>query len=80
MTKLPAKWNWLAMPLVLSIFMSAVVSLVATLKVMGFDADVLGSWLQAWGLSWAVAFPTLLLILPVVRKIVSTFVEPLPKG
>jgi hypothetical protein len=32
--------------------------------------------MQAWGLSWLIAFPVLLLILPLVRRIVAALVEP----
>jgi hypothetical protein len=31
--------------------------------------------LGAWGLSWMVAFPTLLLILPMVRRLTALLVE-----
>jgi hypothetical protein len=32
---------------------------------------------RAWGLSWLVAFPTLLLVLPLVRRAVARIVAPL---
>jgi hypothetical protein len=37
-------------------------------------------WLGSWGLSWLVAFPTLLLVLPLVRKATAAVVQmpPLP--
>jgi hypothetical protein len=62
-------------PLVLSVFMSCIVSLVSTLRAHGFEGFAFGGWLEAWGLSWIVAFPTLLLVLPAVRRIVSALVE-----
>lgn len=34
------------------------------------------AWMGAWGVSWLVAFPALLLLLPVVRRIVALVVEP----
>ena len=63
------------MPLFLSIMMSAIVSFIATLKVMGFSSDLLGHWLQAWGISWIVAFPILFVVLPLVRKLAGLVVE-----
>jgi hypothetical protein len=75
MAKLPASYNAFAMPFVLSIFMSCVVSFISTLRVIGFSDTFLGSWLQNWGLSWIVAFPTLFVVLPIVRKIVGALVE-----
>jgi hypothetical protein len=32
--------------------------------------------LRAWGASWLVAFPSLLIVMPVVRRIVAAIVEP----
>lgn len=75
MRKLPARWNGIAMPFVLSVFMSAIVSFIATLKAHGVDAGLPVAWLGAWGLSWVVAFPTLLLVLPMVRRVVALIVE-----
>ncbi len=75
MQKLPARFNLVAMPFVLSIFMSCLVSLISTLRVSGFEAFQVGNWMQAWGLSWVVAFPALFVVLPIVRKIVGVVVE-----
>ncbi len=51
-------------------------SLIATIRAIGLTEDFLARWLPAWGLSWLVAFPTLLLVLPLVRRIVNALVEP----
>jgi hypothetical protein len=75
MSKLPARFNAVAMPFVLSIFMSCIVSLISSLRAYGFEQFSFATWMQAWGLSWALAFPSLFLVLPVVRKIVGAFVE-----
>ena len=65
----------IVMPFFLSIMMSAIVSFIATLKVMGFSSDLLSHWLQAWGISWIVAFPVLFVVLPLVRKLAGMVVE-----
>jgi hypothetical protein len=75
MTKLPARLNAIAMPLALSVLMSCLVSLIATLRATGFDGFALTNWLQAWGLSWMVAFPALFIMMPLARKRVSVFFE-----
>jgi hypothetical protein len=75
MQKLPASFNTVAMPFVLSIFMSCLVSMISTVRAYGFADFDLGTWLQAWGLSWIVAFPSLFVVLPIVRKIVAAMVE-----
>lgn len=66
---------WL-MPLLLSVMMTFIVSGVATLRGIGLAPDFFTIWMQAWGLSWLVAFPTMLVVLPIVRRIVVKLVEP----
>ena len=73
--KLPASSMAYVMPLILSIIMSCIVSLISTVKNSGFSGFELQVWLGAWGLSWVVAYPVLLLILPVVRKLAALVVE-----
>ena len=72
--KLPQRYAPFLMPLVLSVFMSAIVSAVATATSVGLGSDFVISWPSAWGASWIVAFPSLLLLLPVVRRIVAWMV------
>ncbi|MFT0859775.1 DUF2798 domain-containing protein [Ancylobacter sp. G4_0304] len=77
--KLPARYAGLLMPLVLSVLMTFVVSAIATLRSLGAGADFLATWPTAWALSWLVAFPTLLAVLPLVRRIVGLLVEAPPR-
>jgi hypothetical protein len=74
--KLPARYASIIMPLVLSIIMTFVVSAIATFKSLGPTPAFLATWPSAWALSWLVAFPTLLAVLPLVRRIVNWLVEP----
>lgn len=74
--RLPARWAGFVMPLILSVLMTFVVSAVATWRSLGFHPDLPATWMSSWGLSWLVAFPTLLLVLPLVRRIVAGIVEP----
>lgn len=76
MKRLPARAAGLLLPFILSILMTFVVSAVATLTNTGPGADFLGKWMHAWGLSWIIAFPTLLCALPVTRRAVKALVEP----
>ncbi|QCI65837.1 DUF2798 domain-containing protein [Phreatobacter stygius] len=78
--KLPARYAAVAMPLILSVFMSAVVSAIATLKSIGLVEGIAWIWLRAWSVSWLVAFPTLIVALPVVRRIVAAIVQPPASG
>jgi hypothetical protein len=76
--KLPARYAAIVTPLVLSVLMTFVVSAISTLKALGATAAFIENWPTAWVLSWLVAFPTLLLILPLVRRIVALVVAPPP--
>jgi hypothetical protein len=73
--KLPARYASVVMPLVLSILMTFIVSAISTVRSVGLPPDFLALWLSAWGLSWLVAFPALLAVLPLVRKITAAVVR-----
>ncbi|MDO1582385.1 DUF2798 domain-containing protein [Rhizobium oryzicola] len=74
--RFPAHYAGILMPLVLSILMTFVVSGVATLKNLGPAPGFVTGWMSAWGISWLIAFPTLLCALPVTRRIVQALVKP----
>ena len=73
--KLPARTITFVLPLVISIFMSCVVSGVATFHNIGFAPNFVSSWMGSWIFSWAIAFPTLLVVMPIARRFVFLFVE-----
>ena len=73
--KLPARFDSVVTPLMLSIMMTCVVSAISVLRTQGFDLEALSMWPSAWGLSWCVAFPVLLLVLPMVRRITGLIVH-----
>lgn len=74
--RLPARYAGVVMPFFLSVLMTFVVSGISTLKALGPTGEMLGVWPASWGLSWLVAFPTLLLVLPIVRRLVALVVAP----
>lgn len=74
--KLPNRYTAIVLPFLLSIIMTFVVSMVSTLRSLGLEEFSLYVWMSAWAISWLIAFPTLLLVLPVVRKITAILVQP----
>jgi hypothetical protein len=60
---------------VLSGLMSLIVSGIATIRAVGLPPDFLTLWMGAWIVSWAVAFPTVLVVAPVTRKVVGRLVR-----
>lgn len=76
MRKLPQRYNGVALPFVLSVLMSCIVSGITTVRVAGLGPGFFGSWMGAWLVSWLVAFPAVLIVLPVSRRLVGLVVEP----
>jgi hypothetical protein len=76
--KLPARYFTLVLPLVLSVLMTCVVSLISTWRSVGLIDGFARLWLGAWGLSWVVAFPLLLIALPLARTVTRLWVDEPP--
>ena len=75
MKKLPAKFAPWIMPLMLSGIMSAIISFINIVKTLGFVDGLFTIWLQAWVLSWAIAYPAVLTAFPIVKWIMSKIIE-----
>jgi hypothetical protein len=74
MNKLPARFEPLLFALLLSGLMSLLVSGVATLNALGWHGGFGSKWLIAWLSSWSVAFPAVLVIAPLVRRLVTRLI------
>ncbi|WP_019995062.1 DUF2798 domain-containing protein [Aureimonas ureilytica] len=73
--KLPPRHASIVVPFLLSLMMCGVVSAISTARALGLSADLPTQWLKGWGLSWLVAFPTLLVVMPLVRRLAGLLVE-----
>lgn len=60
---------------VLSAFMSLVVSGIATLRSVGLSDHFPWLWVSAWLTSWVIAFPVVLVVAPVARRLVGLLVK-----
>jgi hypothetical protein len=75
--KIPKRFTPLLFPLLLSGFMTFLITGVSMARVLGIDAFFntpsvfLQTWMKAYISAWLVAYPVLLLVIPVVRKIVN---------
>lgn len=67
----PARFAPVLFGLFLSGLMSLIVSGISTLRATGLSDIFLGSWMTSWGYSWAVAFPTVLVVAPFARRMVA---------
>lgn len=59
----------------MALIMSALMSFVVTSYNLGFIPELIDRWLQAWRLAFIVAFPTLLIVAPIVRLLTSKMVN-----
>ena len=74
MRKLPARTHRFVLPFVMTGLMTSVVCAVSTYRVAGV-VGLQEKWFSTWLITWAIAFPTLVIILPLVNRIVSLIVE-----
>ncbi|QUJ78082.1 DUF2798 domain-containing protein [Sulfitobacter albidus] len=77
---IPARFAPVLFGLILSGLMSCIVSGIATFRAMGLVEGVGAAWLGAWLFSWVVAFPTVLFVAPMTRRLVARLVAQGPKG
>lgn len=68
---IPARLAPIVVGLLVSGMMSLLVSGLATWRALGFVDGFAALWLWTWLNAWAVAFPTLLVVAPVVRRFVA---------
>lgn len=72
MPKIPRRFAQTLFGLLLSGFMSFIVSGVATFRALGLPPNFLVLWAGAWLSSWMVAFPVVLVVAPLVRRLVAS--------
>jgi len=71
-----ARYATILFGLILSGLMSLLVSGISTFRAVGLDGGFVAFWLQNWAFSWAVAFPSVLAVAPVTRRIVAAMTAP----
>ncbi len=72
---IPARYSHILFGFILSGLMSFIVSGIATLRAFGAIDGFGGLWISAWMPGWLVAFPTVLLVAPLTRRIVARLVR-----
>lgn len=78
MPRIPHRYTPVVTAFLLSGLMSCMVSGISTLRSIGLAEFVIAKWMTNWAWSWALAFPAVLIVLPVVRFLVSRIVAPPP--
>ena len=72
---IPARFAPVLFGFVLSCLMSFVVSGISTFRNAGLVDGFFGHWIGAWLPSWFIAFPIVLVVGPVARRIVGRLVK-----
>lgn len=72
---IPARYSPVLFGLILSGLMSLIVSGLSTARAVGLVEGFPALWLGNWAVSWAIAFPTVLVVAPITRKIVARLVR-----
>jgi len=73
---IPSRYSPYVFSFFMSLLMSGVMSFCITLLNLGWVTGLLMLWLQAWSAAFVIAFPTIVLVTPLVRKLVSLVVRP----
>ena len=55
----------------LSIIMTFVVSGISSVSAIGVNNELYFLWMTSWLRSWMIAFPVILLVAPIIRKLVT---------
>ena len=63
-------------PGVFGFFLSMIMS--TTISAVGLSGDLPATWFRAWYSSWIVAFPAVLIVAPIARRIVGRLVAKPP--
>ena len=74
MPRFPARAAPFVQGFFLSLIMTCIVSGISTLWALGATREFLSRWPVAWGISWLIAFPTVLVVMPLVRRITQRLV------
>lgn len=73
---MPARFAAFLFGLILSGLLSLLVSGIAMLRQSGLEPAFPVHWLAAWLPAWAIAFPTVLVVAPLTRRLVGRLVRP----
>ena len=75
MKLIPKKYMSYLISFFMALLMSCTMSLVIIIFNVGLIEGFVSIWLKAWGFSFIVAFPTVIVISPIVGKLVNLVIE-----
>lgn len=69
--KIPARYSHLLFGGILSVIMVTIISGTVLLISRGYGVGFFSDWLKGFATAWPVAFPTVLVVAPFVRRVVA---------
>jgi len=69
------RYEFVLFAFLMALFMAGFMSFIVTLINVGFVDGILSMWFEAYWKAFLVAFPTIFLVVPRVRKIVDILVK-----
>lgn len=72
---IPRKYEFLLFAFLMSMFMTILMSFIVTLINVGYSELFFKQWIGAFAKSYIVAFPTVLVVVPLVRKTVKSLLR-----
>lgn len=71
---IPKKYEFILFAFLMSMFMTILMSFVVTLINVGYSEIFFNQWLDAFMKSYVIAFPTVLIVVPIVRRVVKRLI------
>ncbi len=68
---IPVRYSQILFGFILSGLMSCIVSGLSTFRALGMSTHFPELWAGNWAVSWALAFPTVLVVAPITRRVVA---------
>lgn len=75
---IPARYAQILFAFILSGVMSLLVSGISTWLTTGFTAQLPSAWIGSWLPSWMIAFPAVLVLAPLTRRLVTRLTRESP--
>lgn len=72
---IPARYAQILFAFLLSILMSFIITFVATIRTIGPEDAFIATWFGTWLSAWLVAFPTVMFVAPLTRRLVAKLVK-----
>jgi len=72
---IPARFAPIVFGFILSGLMSLMVSGIATFRALAPNVPFFSEWMGSWVSAWAVAFPAVLVVAPLTRRLVAKLVK-----